>query len=66
MYSIIGDKDMKKTAKHGKPRLTIRIDRDLIIRIKTTALLENMNISRFIENILEKKIPKEIHIRRDK
>lgn len=66
MYSVFGDMNMNKSTKYGKPRLTIRIDKDLIIRIKAKALLENMNISKFMENILEKEIPKEIYIRKDK
>lgn len=57
---------MKKDKEYGKPRLTVRITQDLIIRVKAQALLENKNTSQFVENILEKVVPKVIEIRTDK
>ena len=57
---------MKKDIKYGKPRLTVRINSDLIMRVKAQALLENKNTSLFVENILEKLVPKVIEIRTDK
>lgn len=57
---------MKKNKEYGKPRLTVRINRDLIIRVKAQALLENKNTSQFVEKILEKLVPKVIEIRTGK
>lgn len=57
---------MKKNKERGKPRLTVRINHDLIIRVKAQALLESKNTSHFVEDILEKRIPKVIEIRKDK
>jgi hypothetical protein len=57
---------MKSNKKYGKPRLTVRINPDLIIRVKAQALVENKNISEFVENILESLVPKVIEIRADK
>lgn len=57
---------MKKNKKYGKPRLTVRIHHDLIKRVKAQALVENKNTSQFVENILEKLVPKVIEIRTDK
>lgn len=57
---------MKNNKKYGKPRLTVRINQGLIIRVKAQALLENKNTSQFVENILEKLVPEVIEIRTDK
>lgn len=55
---------MKKNKIYGKPRLTVRINQDLIMRVKAQALLENKNTSVFVENILEKLVPAVIEIRK--
>lgn len=52
--------------KYGKPRLTVRINHNLIRRVKAQAIVENLNTSEFVENILEKLIPKVIEIRTEK
>lgn len=57
---------MKKNKIYGNPRLTVRIDQALITRVKAQALLENKNISEFVEEILDKRVPKVIEIRTDK
>lgn len=57
---------MKKNKVYGKPRLTVRISHDLIMRVKAQALLEHKNTSRYVENILEKLVPNVIEIRKDK
>ncbi len=54
---------MKKNKVYGKPRLTVRINHDLIIRVKAQALLKNQNTSQFVEGILQKSVPKVIEIR---
>jgi hypothetical protein len=57
---------MKNYKKYGNPRLTVRINQDLIIRVKAQALVENKNTSEFVEGILERLVPKVIEIRTDK
>lgn len=57
---------MKKNKKSDKPRLTVRINHNLIMRVKAQALLENKNTSQFVENIFEKVVPKVIEIRTNK
>ncbi len=55
-----------KKKEYGKPRLTVRINHDLIMRVKAQAILENKNISQFVETILEKIVPQVIEIRKKK
>lgn len=57
---------MEKNKKYGQPRLTVRINQALIMRVKAQALLENKNTSKLVEDILEKMIPKVIEIRTEK
>lgn len=58
-------KCMKKDKQYGKPRLTVRINHDLILRVKAQALVERKNISQFVEGILERQVAKVIEIRKD-
>jgi hypothetical protein len=55
---------MNKNKVYGKPRLTVRINHDLIMRVKAQALVEQKNTSQFVEGILEKLVPAVIEIRK--
>lgn len=55
---------MKENKKYGKPRLTVRIDHDLIMRVKAQALLERKNTSQYVQDILEDFVPEVVEIRK--